>query len=98
MIRWLSAFGRPTLWLAALAGGLQALSIAWPGTGQAHGWLQVLSLIIGGIARMVTTPQHPLRLDAGFSLSGWLAVILTFVLARVFDAGCEMRDDLAGTV
>ncbi|MBM3386482.1 MAG: apolipoprotein N-acyltransferase, partial [Betaproteobacteria bacterium] len=32
------------LWAAAAAGGLQALSIAWPGSGQAHGWLQWLSL------------------------------------------------------
>ena len=32
--------------LAAAAGALQALSIAWPGTGQAHGWLQILSLAL----------------------------------------------------
>jgi apolipoprotein N-acyltransferase len=34
------------LWLAAVAGGLQALSIAWPGQGQAHGWLQIASLAL----------------------------------------------------
>ncbi len=34
------------LWLATVAGALQALSIAWPGTGQAHGWLQVASLAL----------------------------------------------------
>jgi hypothetical protein len=32
------------------------------------------------------------------STSGWLAVILLFVLARVFAEGATMRDDLAGTV
>ena len=38
------------LWLAAVAGALQALSISWPGTGQAHGWLQILSLVLlGGV-------------------------------------------------
>ena len=69
---------------------------------QAIAWvllaLQVLSMIIGGIAKAISTPAHPLHLDAGFSASGWLAVILTFVLARVFAAGTSMRDDLEGTV
>lgn len=60
--------------------------------------LQVLSLIIGGIGKAVSTPAHPLHLDAGFSLSGWLAVFLTFVLARVFAHGALMREDLEGTV
>lgn len=60
--------------------------------------LQLLSLVIGAIARAVSSPAHPLHLDAGFSISGWLAVILTFVLARVFAEGTLMRDDLEGTV
>jgi hypothetical protein len=41
---------------------------------------------------------HPLDLDAGFSVSGWLAVLLTFLLARVFAEGTLMRQDLEGTV
>ena len=60
--------------------------------------LQLLSLVIGAIAKAVSTPAHPVHLDAGFSISGWLAVILTFVLARVFAAGTLMREDLEGTV
>ena len=60
--------------------------------------LQVLSLIIGGIGNAISTPAHPLHLDAGFSPSGWLAVFLTFVLARVFAQGTLMRADLEGTV
>lgn len=60
--------------------------------------LQVLSMIIGGIGKAISTPAHPLHLDAGFSASGWLAVILTFVLARVFAEGTVMRQDLEGTV
>jgi hypothetical protein len=60
--------------------------------------LQLLSLVIGAIARAVSTPANPLHLDAGFSINGWLAVLLTFVLARVFAAGTLMRDDLEGTV
>jgi hypothetical protein len=60
--------------------------------------LQLLSLVIGTIGKTVSSPAHPLHLDAGFSISGWLAVLLTFVLARVFAEGTLMREDLEGTV
>ncbi len=60
--------------------------------------LQVIGLIIWGIGKAVSTPAHPLHLNAGFSPAGWLAVILTFVLARVFAEGALMRADLEGTV
>jgi hypothetical protein len=60
--------------------------------------LQLLSLVVGGIARAISTPAHPVHLDAGFSINGWLAVLLTFLLARVFAAGALMRDELEGTV
>jgi Protein of unknown function (DUF2975) len=69
---------------------------------QTIGWvlltLQLLSLVIGAIAKAVSTPAHPLKLDAGFSINGWLAVLLTFLLARVFAEGTRMREDLEGTV
>ncbi|HTO74645.1 MAG TPA: DUF2975 domain-containing protein [Thermoanaerobaculia bacterium] len=69
---------------------------------QAIAWallaIQLLSLVIGAIARSVSTPAHPLHLNAGFSISGWLAVLLTFLLARVFAEGALMREDLQGTV
>ena len=69
---------------------------------QAIAWvllaLQLLSVVIGGIGKAISTPAHPLHLDAGFSTSGWLAVILTFVLARVFAEGTLMREELEGTV
>ncbi|HEX8626249.1 MAG TPA: DUF2975 domain-containing protein [Allosphingosinicella sp.] len=60
--------------------------------------LQILSMIIGAIGKSVSTPEHPVHLDAGFSINGWLAVLLTFVLARVFAEGALMREDLEGTV
>lgn len=77
--------------VAANASRLQA--IAW-----ALFVLQVASLVIGAIAKAVSTPVHPIHLDAGFSVNGWLAVLLTFLLARVFAEGTRMRDDLEGTV
>ena len=69
---------------------------------QAIAWmllvLQLLSIVIGTIARAISTPAHPVHLDAGFSISGWLAVLLTFVLARVFAEGTLMREDIERTV
>ena len=59
---------------------------------------QLIGLVIAAIAEAVSSPAHPVDLDAGFSLQGWLAVLLTFVLARVFAVGAVMREDLEGTV
>ena len=60
--------------------------------------LQILGLVIDAIARAVAIPGHPLHLNAGFSINGWLAVFLTFLLAQVFSEGARMREELAGTV
>jgi hypothetical protein len=69
---------------------------------QAIAWtllvLQCLSVVVGAIANAASTQAHPIDVDAGFSVSGWLAVLLTFLLARVFAEGTLMRDDLEGTV
>ena len=77
--------------VAANASRLQA--IAWVMLA-----LNLLSIVIGAIAKTVSTPAHPLHIDAGFSINGWLAVLLTFLLARVFAEGTLMREDLEGTV
>jgi len=69
---------------------------------QAIAWallaLQLLSVVIGAVAKTISTPAHPVHLNAGFSITGWLAVLLMFVLARVFAEGALMREDLEGTV
>jgi len=77
--------------VAANAARLQ--TIAW-----ALFALQILSIVIGTIGKSVSTPAHPVHLDAGFSINGWLAVLLTFLLARVFAEGALMREDLEGAV
>ncbi len=48
--------------LAAVAGASQAFSIAWPGTGQALGWLQILglALLASGLCGLLS-PAIPLR-------------------------------------
>mgnify|MGYP003578854785 CR=1 FL=1 len=60
--------------------------------------LHLLSLVVGAIVDSISTPAHPLKIDAGFSISGWLAVLLTFLLAPVFAEGTLMREDLEGTI
>ena len=77
--------------VAANAARLQ--SIAWVLL-----MLQLLSIVIGAIGKAVSTAAHPVHLNAGFSINGWLAVLLTFLLARVFSEGALMREDLEGTV
>jgi hypothetical protein len=60
--------------------------------------LQIFSLVVGAIGRTISTVAPRVHLDAGFSAAGWLAVLLTFVLARVFAHGTFMREELEGTV
>ena len=60
--------------------------------------LQLVSIAIGAIAKAISTPLHPVHLSAGLSINGWLAVLLTFVLACVFAEGTLMREDLEGMV
>ena len=75
------------------ANALRLKAIAW-----ALFALQLLSMVIGGIAKSISTPEHPVHLQAGFSINGWLAVLLTFLLARVFAEGTLLREDVAGTI
>ena len=77
--------------VAANASRLQA--IAWVLLA-----LNLFSIVIGAIAKAVSTPANPLHINAGFSIGGWLSVLLTFLLARVFAEGTLMREDLEGTV
>lgn len=84
---------RAGVWLALVAGGLQAASIAWPGSGQAHGGLQILSLALlaSGWVRLVRLPwgRDGLSWDEGPSLGQVLqaAAWRTFVFAVAWLAG-----------
>lgn len=75
-------------------GNAQRLNqIAWCVLG-----LQVIHLMIGALIRSSGTPAQPLDIEWSFSLTPWIAVLLIFVLARVFEQGARMRADLEGTV
>jgi len=60
--------------------------------------MEVGNILVALLGKRISILQHTLYLDTSVSVNGWLAVILTFVLARVFAAGALMRDDLKGTV
>ena len=59
--------------------------------------LNLLAIVIGAIAKTVSTPAHTASYRRRL-YNGWLAVLLTFLLARVFAEGALMREDLEGTV
>ena len=77
--------------VAGNAGRLQ--QIAWAVLG-----LELLHLCVGFVMHIVSSPGARLGFDWSFSLAPWLAVLLLFVLAQVFDHGTRMRDELEGTV
>jgi hypothetical protein len=59
--------------------------------------LELLHLAVGVVAAGAFSNTQ-LDIDWSFSVTRWLAVLLLFVLAQVFDDGARMRDDLKGTV
>ena len=67
--------------------------IAWAVLG-----LELMHFAVGTVAASVSTTATPLHISWGFSLTRWLAVLMLFVLARVFEQGARMREDLEGTV
>ena len=60
--------------------------------------LELLHLIVGVIAKSDAFVALDIHIDWTFSFTPWLAVLLLFVLARVFEHGARMRADLEGTV
>jgi hypothetical protein len=65
------------------------------------GWallaIQILDLMFGLVSMQVEAGTGR-GFDWSFSVGGWIAVLMVFVLARVFEQGSRMRDELAMTV
>jgi len=68
---------------------------------RAVGWallaIQILDLCFGALDWTVAAGTGE-RLGWSPSVGGWIAVLMVFVLARVFEEGSRMRDELAMTV
>jgi hypothetical protein len=60
--------------------------------------LEMLHFAIGIVAAVISTDEAPFDINWTFSVTRWIAVLLLFVLARVFEQGARMREDLEGTV
>ena len=76
-----------------VANAVRLRTIAW-----AMLSLELIHFAVVTVAALVSTTAAPLNFGWGFSLTRWLAVLLLFVLARVFEQGARMREDLEGTV
>jgi hypothetical protein len=68
-------------------------TIAWAMVG-----LEVLHICVVAIASAVSTKEVPLHINGNFHITGWLSILMLFVLAQVFLEGTRMREDLEGTV
>ena len=60
--------------------------------------LELLHICVVAIASSVSSKEVPLHMSGDFDLTGWLAILLLFVLAQVFLEGTRIREDLEGTV
>lgn len=58
--------------------------------------VQAFDLSFGVLARLAAVADA--EIDWDFSLNGWLAVLLAFVLAKVFQHGTRLRDDLGAMI
>ena len=69
---------------------------------RAMGWallgLELLHIGVGAVAAVASSSAEPIGVSWSFSATRWLAVLLLLVLARVFEQGTSMREDLDGTV
>jgi len=66
-------------------------TIAWCTLG-----LQLFDLLCGAMVAAMNAAGS--RMDWSFSATGWLAVVLLFVLARVFEEGTRIRADLEAMI
>ena len=58
--------------------------------------IEVLHVGLGLLVHQVQASHVPMEWD--FSPAGWLAVLLIFVLARVFEEGARLRGDLQAMI
>lgn len=69
------------------------LTIAWAIVG-----LELMHVAVVVLANGVVVGTQKVDIGGKFSVTPWLTILLLFVLARVFDQGSRMRDELTGTV
>ncbi|WP_286071992.1 DUF2975 domain-containing protein [Stenotrophomonas sp. 57] len=60
--------------------------------------MELLSILIGAYAAWMGPDFTWMEVGGGMSITGLVAVLMLFVLARVFAVGAAMRDDLDGVI
>lgn len=60
--------------------------------------LEILHMGVGAVGALIRSDLPAFDVSWSFSATRWLAVLMLFVLARVFEEGTRMREDLEGTV
>lgn len=60
--------------------------------------MELLSIVIGLYADWMGPPFGWMEVGGGMSVTGLIAVLMLFVMARVFAVGTAMREDLDGLV
>ena len=68
-------------------------TIAWAIVG-----LELMHVAVVVLANGVWVGTQKVDIGGKFSVTPWLTILLLFVLARVFDQGARIRDELSGTV
>jgi hypothetical protein len=68
-------------------------AIAWAIVG-----LELMHVCVVILANGVWVGTQKVDVGGKFSVTPWLTILLLFVLARVFDQGARMRDELTATV
>ena len=68
-------------------------TIAWAIVG-----LELMHVAVVLLANGVVVGTQKVDIGGKFSVTPWLTMLLLFVLARVFDQGDRMRDELSETV
>ena len=60
--------------------------------------LELMHVAVVLLANGVVVGTEKVDIGGKLSVTPWLTILLLFVLARVFDQGARMRDELTGTV
>ncbi len=60
--------------------------------------MELLSILIGAYSAWMGPDFTWMEVGGGMSITGLVAVLMLFVLARVFAVGAAMRDDLDGVI
>ena len=68
-------------------------TIAWAIVG-----LEIMHVGVVVLANGISVQGQQVDIGDKFSVTPWLTILLLFVLARVFDQGTRMREELAATV